>query len=429
MLIVPACAWAWGPQDFQWRAEVNTQIASGALMRMPIVPEVLERCGQQCGALRLFTPSGTEVPYVIIEERPPATTSYTLEIKDYAQSGDESVITLALPDNALPIERLSLSIEGVDFLRAVTLEGSHSLSGPWTLISENRIYDFSSKVPLRKTHLDFLASQYKYLRLTTKTLKQEPDTEAFSLKYKDLEFTANEGQPLGHMRITAASAQVRAEDRKDYIDHKSLASMKLKRDSSTSYLVMDTTLPIDGIALQVDTPYFFRDIKLLASDKGPEGPYRQVAEGSIYRFPLFGRSETELSLAAPSSGHKHLKLIVIDNNDAPLDIRGIKLYWSRKALYFISPENAPGLVLSVGRPEVMTKPVYDIARFVSAENLRGQPWQQATPGPLVANADYKFVSGMSTKEKFERWALAAIVLGLVALIGMQLYKLLSKPKS
>jgi hypothetical protein len=75
---------------------------------------------------------------------------------------------------------------------------------------------------------------------------------------------------------------------------------------------------------------------------------------------------------------------------------------------------------------MLSRPEYDLERFITLTTLPQQRFEQRAAGPVRENAGYRAEIPRERKARTEKMVLAAVVMGLVAGMGYWLYRLMRR---
>lgn len=428
---VPAMAAAAAPTpaDFSYCADVQAVVKADSLYQVHLFDDIIRNAGAGLYDLRLFDSSGKETPFTIIENVPPyeeTLETYPLEITGFDRGASSAVIIMKLPQKHRPISVLDLETADRDFKKRVTLSAS-SDGKKWQPLAEDSVYDFTSQVDLRKTRIEFPKSEARFFRLTLTDFAPQPATQqSIRLKYEGLEFSVN-GVQKKELRIHAVkgSTLIPAEKKPVY-DQKSFTGLApaLDKDGNT-VIAFAAALPIDQLSIDVTNHYYYRTIHLYGSAAGRDDSYRFLASQPIYRFPLSSEQHEEKNhIESNVPKYAYYKVVVMNKNNPPLDIRGITVSWVQQNLYFIALRNDERYSLCFGNQR-MTRPDYDIVRFVNRNSLSQHAFERATLAAPVKGGG----PSLTLRERLagmEKLVLKIVVVLLVAGMGAWLYALLKE---
>lgn len=416
------------PENFRYSAAVHGPLRQAALYQIHLNEAALEKCGVGCRDLRIFDAQNREIPYVIIENRNDARRpeTYTLEVIGFDEQPAETVVTLKMPEKHYPITRMVLEIPEQDFRKDIVLEGSADARS-WTFLAKDQIYDFTSQVDLRKKHVSFKTSDFRYYRLALKDDKKKSSgDEKVRLTYRGLDLIVS-GMQTKKLHISRAVGQTFSETESTATyDEERLTAFRSEQDKDRNTVItFESGLPFTRIAFDLANPYFYRRALLYSSETGKENSYVLQQEASLYRFLLSDIIEKKSDIAAGISGRRFHRIVIENGSNPPLNIKGIRLGWVQKLLYFVALSDVPSYAVGFGNAEIAL-PVYDLSSSVNQAN-----WQKFSPEKVELrdtkqNPDFKPGLKKDVKARREKIILTGIICLLVVGIGFWLYLLLRK---
>jgi hypothetical protein len=429
LLSVEASAAPLTPKDFQYCAEVAGQTRVNALYGVHLPGAVLENCASGCSDLGLFGPLGKETPFVVIENvaPPEPQENYPLEITDYTPSGMEASITMRLPEKHRPVTVIEIHTADKDFKKRALLSSSRD-NKTWRVVAEDVIYDFSSRVDLRKTRIEFKKKDDRYfrLKLSDDGGKEPPGKTAIRLKYEGLDFSV-EGMQKKELHIQGVYALTALyRERMPVYDNKTFPDLSAKTDKDgNTVIILKAGLPMERLSFKVADPYYSRSVTVSASAPEDENLYRVVTRGTVYRFSLDGRKEEQSFIDARSSKQVSYKIVIENRGNPPLDVQAVDLSWVRQDLYFLALNGGDRHTLCFGN-DTLSRPGYDIARFITGENLAQHSPASLTAGDIRVNAGYVPKAPKQKRARIEKLILTAVVVVLVIGMGFWLFTLVRK---
>lgn len=416
------------PADFLYCADVDGTIKAESLYQVHVSDEIIQKAGMGLEDLRLFDASGKEIPHTIIGNVPPfeAVETYPLEITGYDNDGTSAVVTLKLPQKHRPLSVLDLEIPDTDFKKRVLLSGS-SDGKTWQPLVEDSIYDFSSQVNVRKTKIEFPKTDARYFRIALSDFKlQAANQPSIKLKYEGLDFTVN-GAAKKELRIHTVEGKTGTPaGKKPVYDQKTFRDLAATTDKDgNSALTFSAGLPIDRFSLEVINPYFYRTVNLYGSDTGKEDSYRMLASQVIYRFPLTAEQHEEKNYFEQRLPKQAFyKIVIVNKNNPPLELKGVTLSWVQQNLYFIALAGSDRYSLCLGNPRIK-QPDYDISRFINQNTLSQHPYQRLELASLRAGTGPRTTLG-ERLAGMEKLVLKIVVVLLVVGMGFWLFTLMKK---
>lgn len=394
------------------------------MLRLP--PEVIEICSAGCPDLRLFGPDGRETPFTVIEDMPSSgpQEKYQMEITQYID-GPEAVIFMRLPERYRPISVVEIHTPDRDFKKRVVLSSSRD-GKIWRTIAEDAIYDFSSRIDLRKTKIEFKKTDDRYFRLKLldygKAAARDPKLR---LRYQGLDFSVESMTPkeLAVHRIYGLTAVYR--EGIPLYDSRTITDLHLKtdRDGNTVMLIA-AGLPLDRISFDIADLYYSRATVVYAGDDRSDDSFRFLVRGTVYSFSLDGREEKQDIVEVRSRKSGYYKIVIENRGNPPLDIRSVALSWTRRNLYFI-PIVQGGYTLCFGYDD-MPMPEYDITRFINRESLSSLSPVRLSLEAIRNNPDFAPKRLGHDRERTEKIVLVSIVVILVGVMGYWAYSLIRK---
>jgi hypothetical protein len=428
-LSLPAVASPLLTKDFQYCTSIEGPTTANMLYQIHLSNEVLEKSNAGFEDVRLFDPLNREIPYALIENisSGDAGEIYPMEITGYTLNAASAVITMRLPEKYRAISTIDLSTSARDFKKRAVLSSSKD-GKTWQVLTDAVIYDFSSQVDLRKTKIDFNATDHRYYQLKlTDTTPSNGANPSIRLKYEGLDFSVN-GSGKKELRIDAVRGksstpkeQTPIYDSRDFAD----PPRATDKDGNT-VIILKAGLPVDKISIDVTNSYYYRSVTLYASDTGREDSYQLQTRSSIYQFPLSAeRREVKNSIECRTPKHKYYKIVIENKNNPPLMIQRVSLSWIQKNLFFIALSDAERYSLCFGNPELL-RPDYDLAHFVNSTIVLQSPVRQLPATAVKENSGYVPPIPGGQRARIEMTVLKIVVVILVLGIGFWLYALIKK---
>jgi len=126
---------------------------------------------------------------VILDNRRPAKepVRHALEVVSYDDRSDKTVIVLKRSSTTEPVTRLEIETPDRDFNKVVTVWGSTDKEN-WKILGEEPIYDFSSRVNLRKTQIALSKNAYPYFQLAVDEGEEKGNSQEIRLRYDGMDF-------------------------------------------------------------------------------------------------------------------------------------------------------------------------------------------------------------------------------------------------
>ncbi len=420
---------------FQYTAELKGNVTKDSLYQIHLSGEILSKCGSGCKDIRLIGPDNLEIPYVILQDmQRKKIESYNLKVINYEKTPQSAIITLKLPSQHEPVSTLKLDISDRDFERKIHLYGSKDQLS-WVLLKEDRIYDFSSKVALRKTEITFEPADYSYYRIHIAKDKSANSGENINLQYKDLQFSVAGGANDKSLRINRFTCRTSSKQSSEVIYDEAEFTEFVRYDNQEGIteIILKPDLPASRIYFDVSNPLYYRVVDIYGSDSGDDDSFKLLKRDSLYRFILSGDSETKNYVSLSTEHKKYVKFVINNNDNPPLEVKRIRFHWPRIKLYFMAIHQEQPYTLYFGNPDLYVV-VYDLARFIQPDNLHTLAFEMMETSPVRNNPSYmkpeiKLEKEETEKGESEKTVLTLIVSLLVIGIGYWLYALLRKTSS
>ncbi|MBC7817599.1 MAG: hypothetical protein IAG10_11960 [Planctomycetaceae bacterium] len=336
---------------------------SPTLMDVILGTDVFAHARPDLADLRLYDSAGKTIPYALryrhpqsVQERVPASEFNRAEPDD-----GPNELTLDLQRDDIQYNEVKIVTSGVNFRRAVEIEGSEDGKTWRQLVAANLVRFEHDKQKIDLDSLAFADSRFRYLRV-----RVHPDPGKVTVNQEQELFRFLEVNVLRHVedpgeRLTQeGTLQPREPGRMN--------------GAPGSVWIIDLggdNVPCDRIEADIADSEFARDILIEA--EYPTGPLGQL------RFTYVGMTGETLWQRKPGERKKpliamfqevqtrRLKLHITDHRNPPLSIRSIKFSAPARQVVFARPANEAGEPrLFFGNP-LAELPVYDFARNLPAK--------------------------------------------------------------
>ncbi len=426
----PAVLWAgkMEPSNFRYSASLGGEIKKGGLYRIILPGGILEQCERSCRDMRIFDKENREIPFVILNNRipPKKTLRYPLEVVSYDDQAARTKIVLKRPN---PIDRVTtLEMDSLDrdFNKAVTVSGSTDMKS-WKTLGHETIYDFSSRVNLRKMHLALGKNIYPYFQLVIDEGEEARNSQNIRLKYDGMDFSAST-YTKKKLQITrfVVLDDTESHEKAVYDEWKLLPKVSTDPAKRVTEIAFDSVLPFSILEFAIDNPYYYRPLKLYGKDTGRKQDFVPIQQDSLYSFPISSQKETKkyIDISVPRE-YQSYKVVVEDDANPPLKIESITLRWPQKQLFFMGLDDHQEYRLFWGSPTV-EEATYDIARMIRADNWFNQPALSVPVSSIVQNVGYKPFKGKDAKTLVEKNILVIVIVLVVIVIAFFLFQLWKK---
>jgi hypothetical protein len=412
------------PSDFRAVAVVQGDSAPNVPVRVALPQEVISKTRGDFADLRLFDDAGQETPYVIYRQTRArqAPVSFPFEVVSYNDAEASEEIVVKRPDYAGAFREIEFIITGSDFKKLVQVEAGSDGDSLQTVASD-AIFDFSSRVDLRKTSVSLPETDADYLRVLLRDdAEPRPDSPEMRLSYEGLEFSTT-GTGVGPFRVNRilgwTGERRQAEHFYDRVTIQEPKSVLDKEGNTIVYPVV--RLPVVSITFDVENPYYYRRIQLLTAVEDRDEDYRVARSGLIYRMPGMAESEDTLEFSYPTS---YLRLKVLNGDNPPLRLRSVEIAWVRRNLYFV-PEADRSYELYLGS-DVVRQPRYELERLIPSDHTKLRQYAAMSLSGLRNNPKYDPQLRPATRETVERTVFAVLVVALVCALALWAFRLLKR---
>lgn len=414
---------ATSPSDFEAVAAITGESTADVPVQVVLPAVVLSRARADFADLRLFDDLGQETPYVIYEQTRPgvAPASHAFEIVSYHETAGVEELFLKWPRPAMPFNELEFVIVGKDFNKRVEVAAGTDADS-LRPVTDDVIFDFTSRVKLRRTHVRLSETRANFVRITLKDAQKSeaPQTPEMKLRYEGLEFwTAGIAPgPFRIEQILGWTGENRAAG-KEY-DRVTIPEPTAFLDQDGNTIVdLNIRVPVTSVALDVTNAYYHRRVQLMTSPDGVDGTYRVMETGVIYRVPGMPASETVLRFNQSAA---HLRLKVLNEDNPPLRIPSAEVAWVRRSLYFV-PEAGRTYRLFVGS-DAAVAPSYELGKLIAADPERLASYPNLSLASLQSNPAYHPPLKPVSREPMEKATLTALVVVVICALSFWAYRLL-----
>lgn len=360
-----------------------------------LTPSVFDKAAYELQDLRLSAGAG-DIPYALrVREPRESREKVAAKIYNRTHGPDQSTEAwLDLNQEGLEHNEIQIDMQGDNFRRRVVLEGSTDAEH-WRQLKEGPLFRLESSHGMEADlNLSYPVSRFRYLRVRVyedPTLDHEPVKITAVSVYRTVHVP---GEDLTLDAVVGPREAVRGDG------------------APASAWILDlggANVPCSELEVDFGDASFARDYYLeSAGPVGSEERFSRIHNSEWRRVA----GETKPLVAKFSEVRAaRLRLVVIDHENPPLELRGVKFRAAAREVIFVPPAKHPEAVrLYYGNLEAPT-PNYDYARNLP-EQLSPPP-ARATLGPPEANPNYVPKPLPLT----ERWPwLIYLVLGGVSLV-------------
>ncbi len=433
-LLLPAFALADDPAFYAYKVRVQTPEQSGTPVRLALPAPLLRHSRSAMDDFLLWDEQQGEVPAIVLSEPPRQTKSEFLSFRvdHYQEEADQAVVSLQLnwpKDKAVPLyDRITLLTQAKDFRKTLTVSRVEDDGSRVALVTQG-VYDFSSKVPLRKTTVQFPAQTARNLELllanTQDVIRDEPN---LSVAYRDLNLRLGAGINR-KFTITGVSAQTVAQQGDgSYLDQFRISPNRVEiTPEKESHISLDEVfLPVSELFLHLNNPYYHREVVVYTTKKDDKTRLIRVGQGRITKLP--GMSDSDQDLSIPERFVSSLQLRIPNEDSPALQVAEVEVRFPRRHLVFV-PEKGHRYTLYVGAQKRPARS-YDLTRLLIGKE---DPVANYLPGILgEVEENPAFDPEKATRLEagsrafYEHWAFTGVVALVVLLMAFWFINLVRK---
>lgn len=140
--------------EFRYTTQIENDFTPNALNCLPLNKEIVSETHNNFSDLRIFDDLGRETPYIIYRERKPQQEIKTFNFKVISYQDADGIIEIVIerPKSGTSFNSIQFITSNSDFKKSVSIMGSPDRN-EWNDIASEAIFDFTSRVDLRKTNI------------------------------------------------------------------------------------------------------------------------------------------------------------------------------------------------------------------------------------------------------------------------------------
>lgn len=330
---------------------------------VPVIGEVSEVSKGELQDIRVITPDGEEIPYVlIVQQGKVVEKQYRPEIINKTVVGDRRQEFVAdLGSRGNKNNRMEINTPSRNFKRPVAVYGSDDASS-WKLLRQGfSIFDFSGDVHARSTSLQYPENIFRYLKV---------------------EIGLEGGSPLD---ISGAVLHQREIKYRHLVTYEGLdftaADNERKKFTGIDIDLPHCGLPVHELVLRVPDREFYRNVKVYQdSDQRA-----LIGTGVIHRYRVKDFINESLTISFDEKNLCKARILIENYDSRPLSISEVKARGYRRLIIFRPPKDKKARLFCGAT--TAKKPIYDLARLYT--KIREEVPPLGTILPRNKNPDYK----------------------------------------
>ncbi|MCR4410997.1 MAG: DUF3999 domain-containing protein [Thermoguttaceae bacterium] len=387
--------------------------------------------------LRILDDTGAEAPYQIEPEaefRDERTRStLDTEVVGLEEKGSSIEIRVRLPENSPPAEGLCIATPMADYERRVRVEGSNDGTN-WTLLtSDGVIFDYSRYMDVRNRDVTLPANTFRQFKVTIDEVTDQHESPYTELtrtiqagkEAQRVEKTTLQRRPLRIDRIQMVYHVVKRQVRQTRKAEYPVAGFDVEQDAEKKQTIVRLRTrrePLARFTLQTPSRNFFRralvQVPEVVSDKAGLRPdrteWRDIASVTIFKIQFRDFLREQLSIDFSEQRQETYRLVIVNEDNPPLEIRGVKAEGNVYRVVFLAQEAKPYRVFYGS--ETAKAPKYEAAAVLASLRQGFQPIEVQL-GPQTDNVAFVDQPGPMWLRFLNTWIFlgTAIVLMVVAL--------------
>ncbi len=387
--------------------------------------------------LRILDDTGAEAPYQIepeVEFRDERTRStLDTEVIGLQEKDNRIEIHVRLPEKSPPAEGFCFATPMADYERRVRVEGSND-GTHWTLLtSDGVLFDYSRYMDVQNRDVALPANTFRQFKITIDEVTDQREAPSMELtrtiqagkEAQRVEKTTLQRRPLRIDRIEMIYHVVKRHVRQARKAEYPLASFDVEPDAGKKQTIVRLKTrrePLTRFTLQTPSRNFFRrasvQVPVVVSDQAGLRPdrteWRDIASVTISKLQFRNFLREQLSIDFPEQRQEQYRLVIVDEDNPPLEIQGVKAEGNVYRAVFLAQEDKPYRVFYGS--ETAEAPKYEAAAVLASLRQGFQP-VEVLLGPQTENVVFAGKRGPTLFRFLNSWLFlgAAIVLMVAAL--------------
>jgi len=351
-----------------WQYKKSLLGTSSGLAEVFLDNEVFAGTTINLADIRVIDNYKQEVPYKLITvKKEEGRKNYNPKrINNSVVAGKYSSVILDLGERGIITNSLTIQTSSENFQRNVTVFGSDNQTD-WNILKANAyIYDYTDKrggMKSQDTSVSFPDSVFQFLKI---------------------EISDSDNNP-----VVISSVNVNQYEQKNAEQFSIASELEVFQDTSkkTTTLIADigqSGIPANKIYLLPNGENFNRGVAVYSSNDKNSSDWKYIGQGYIFRYntPKFIGENTALDINETTD--RYIKIIVYNNDNAPLNFSGAKIFATHRELIFQAQADKK-YELYYGN-EKAASPKYDLDQYLKYFDLSSA--QKISLGPQTSNSDF-----------------------------------------
>ena len=353
-------------QDWQYKKSLLG--TSSGLAEVFLDNEVFAGAAKNLADIRVVDSSKQEVPYKLITvKNEEGRKNYSPKmINKSVVVGKYSSVILDLGQRGIITNSLTIQTSSENFQRNVTVFGSDNQTG-WNILKANAyVYDYTDKrggMKSQDTSVSFPDSVFQFLKI---------------------EISDSDNNPVA---INSVSVNQYAQKNAEQFSIASELEAVQDTSKKTTTLIADmgqSGIPANKISLLSSGENFNRGANVYSANDKNSSDWQYIGQGYIFRYntPKFVGENTALDINETTN--RYIKIIVYNNDNAPLNFSGAKIFATQRELIFQAQADKK-YELYYGNAKAVS-PKYDLDQYLKYFDLSSA--QKISLGPQTSNSDF-----------------------------------------
>lgn len=436
-LLAGPSAWAESPAGFRhWKPLARTASRQDEIVSFAFDADLYGDTRDGFPDLRIFDQDDVEAPYQVeqaVETRIERTReTFAVEVVDLREADDSLQIRLRLGAKSPAASGLIVHTPLSNFERKVRVEGSRDGAAWTSLATDGLIYDYSRFMDVSNREVSLPPNEFREFKLIVDDVEDEAASP-----FKELARTIRDGQETDRVERTTVG---RRPFRIDRIEAwRQVEVQRPDQARQASYLANDVRVetdesakqtfvylhagrqPLTSLDLATSSRNFSRRAEVqAASSGGAKGPWRQVAERTLFNLHFRERQREELTVEFAPRREETYRIVIHNQDNPPLDITGVSAKGIvHRAIFLAKPGKEYRVCYG---SEMAAAPKYEAAA-VLAELRRDYRPVEAALGERHATDDYAPSLRGRARGLLDNWYfLGAAIAATIGVLGWSLYR-------
>jgi hypothetical protein len=338
------------------------------LVEVSLDNEVFANAAKNLADLRIVGNSNSEVPYKLITAKSETNKkSYQPKlVNNSVVPGKYSTVILDLGQRGIISNSIAITTSSENFQRNVTVFGSDD-QNDWNILnSDGYIYDYTDKrgnMKSQNTSIAFSDSAFQYLKV---------------------EISDSDNSP-----ILISSATVNQYTLTNSRQFSTPVQFESSQDRSVNSTIIIADLgqggiPTDKIVLFSDGKNFNRGVSVYSGNDKNSSDWKYVGQGYIFRYDTPKFAGENLDLDIDETTDRYLKIVIYNNDDAPLNFSKVASFATYRNLIFQAKDGQTYDLYYGNRKAYLPK--YDLEKYLQYFDLTGT--QKISLGAQINNATF-----------------------------------------